>query len=222
MTRNFRAFWRVKLATIPVAHVLFFAGYFLLLKNPRFPVTVLPFTAVDRVIGFHPSALLLYISLWLYISIAAGSLERARDLALFGVGAVTIALVGFAIFFFWPTAVPGFDPGSVPGGAMGLLAKVDAGGNACPSLHVAFAVFCGWWLDRALRRLARGSAVTRLLNALWVTGIIYSTIATRQHVAIDVAAGAILGAVVAAACLARVNPREHPRSEPLVADLRPR
>ena len=39
--------------------------------------------------------------------------------------------------------------------------------------------------------------LARVANWLWCLGILYSTIATRQHVAIDVAAGAVLGAVVA-------------------------
>jgi membrane-associated phospholipid phosphatase len=37
----------------------------------------------------------------------------------------------------------------------------------------------------------------RILNGLWCLAIIYSTLATKQHVALDAAAGAVLGLVVA-------------------------
>jgi membrane-associated phospholipid phosphatase len=43
-------------------------------------------------------------------------------------------------------------------------------------------------------RVPRG---LHLLSALWCAGIIYSTIATRQHVALDVLAGVALALVVA-------------------------
>jgi membrane-associated phospholipid phosphatase len=39
----------------------------------------------------------------------------------------------------------------------------------------------------------------RALNWIWCLGILYSTVATRQHVFLDVLAGAALGAVIAVA-----------------------
>jgi len=39
--------------------------------------------------------------------------------------------------------------------------------------------------------------VVRAGNWLWCMGIVYSTLATRQHVAVDAVAGALLGAIVA-------------------------
>ncbi len=73
-----------------------------------------------------------------------------------------------------------------------FLKNVDASGNACPSLHVAFAVFAAGWLDRVLRRL-HASQPALALNILWAVAIAYSTLATHQHVALDVLAGALLG-----------------------------
>jgi membrane-associated phospholipid phosphatase len=65
-------------------------------------------------------------------------------------------------------------------------------GNALPSLHAAFAVFSAIWLDRLLRRVG-APLWPRIANACWGLGILYSTIATRQHVAVDIAAGSALG-----------------------------
>jgi membrane-associated phospholipid phosphatase len=84
--------------------------------------------------------------------------------------------------------------------AFDFLQAVDASGNACPSLHVAFAVFTAIWFGRLGRQMGVGRSV-RALNWLWCAGILYSTVAVRQHVALDVLAGAGLGAIVAAAHL---------------------
>ncbi len=73
------------------------------------------------------------------------------------------------------------------------MKSVDAAGNACPSLHVAFAIFTALWLARLLREVMAPLAV-RLFNAGWCAAIIYSTLATKQHVAVDVFAGTTLGA----------------------------
>jgi len=72
------------------------------------------------------------------------------------------------------------------------LQSVDGSGNACPSLHVAFAVFSALELDRILRRMG-AHGLARGLSWGWCAGILYSTLATRQHVAIDLFAGAALG-----------------------------
>jgi len=70
--------------------------------------------------------------------------------------------------------------------------------NACPSLHVAFAVFAAAGLARELRAIGAARWL-RALSILWCVGIVYSTLATRQHVVLDVVAGALLGALVALA-----------------------
>ena len=84
--------------------------------------------------------------------------------------------------------------------AFAFLQSVDASGNACPSLHVAFAMFTAVWLGRLLRQMGAGRGV-RAFNWLWCLGIFYSTVAIRQHVALDVLAGAGLGAAVSVAHL---------------------
>jgi membrane-associated phospholipid phosphatase len=86
---------------------------------------------------------------------------------------------------------------------------VDVTGNACPSLHAAFCVFAAAALHAQLLSLG---AVRWLLaaNLFWGLGILYSTIATRQHVALDVIAGAALGAVAGTAYLAAL--RRRPRA----------
>jgi hypothetical protein len=59
---------------------------------------------------------------------------------------------------------------------------------------VAFSVFTASWLERFLRK-NMPSTMLRLLNILWCLGSVYSTLATKQHVALDACAGAVLGLV---------------------------
>ena len=109
-----------------------------------------------------------------------------------------LCLAGIVFFVFWPTAVPpptGVDWGLYPGYAM--LKGIDAGGNACPSLHVATALYSAIWLARELREM-RAGPVVRGLNWAWCWVIVFSTLATKQHVMLDVVAGIALALLVAA------------------------
>jgi membrane-associated phospholipid phosphatase len=79
---------------------------------------------------------------------------------------------------------------------MGFLKGVDSAGNACPSLHVASAVFSAYWLNWQLPAAGLGRR-SRLASTFWCVAIVYSTMATKHHVAVDVFAGAMLGLSVA-------------------------
>ncbi len=175
--------------------ILFFTAYFWLLQNPVRPPTIMPLTAVDRWVGFHSGALPLYLSLWAYVSLPPGLIADRRELLSYGIAAYGLGATGLAIFLLWPTAVP-TDTEWLGHSMFSFLKNTDAAGNACPSLHVAFAVFTAMELHRVLRVTQAGPLV-RALNWLWCVGILYSTIATRQHVFVDLLAGAWLGAVTA-------------------------
>src|SRR5262245_2077044 len=174
----------------------FFVGYFWVLRNPLFEVTTMPLTALDRWITFRPEAVLLYVSLWVYVSLPPALVKNFRELFIYGLATLALSVIGLTIFLVWPTAVPAFELDFKRYPLLTLLKGVDLTGNACPSLHVAFAVFSGIWVDRLLREIVSTRFVLAL-NWLWCFGIVYSTIATRQHVVIDVVAGAVLGAVAA-------------------------
>jgi membrane-associated phospholipid phosphatase len=192
--------WPAKMIGTALGMTLFFFAYFWVLHHPRFPVTTMPLTAVDRLIRFRPEALPLYLSLWFYVSLVPALLINRRELVSYVLAVVGMSVIGLGIFLRWPTTVfwPDADWSQHP--AFAFLQSVDASGNACPSLHVAFAVFTAAWLGRLLRQMGTGRGV-RAFNWLWCLGILYSTVAIRQHVALDVLAGAGLGAVVAVAHL---------------------
>jgi hypothetical protein len=194
-------FW-LKTIGIAVFLVLFFVGYFHLLRHPAYPVFEMPLTALDRLIPFQPSMLWIYASLWVYVGIPPGIQPSFRALSAYGAWITGLCAAGLATFYFWPTAVPpsgiAIDLVAYPGFA--VLQGVDAAGNACPSLHVATAVFSGLWLARLLRDVG-APAWLHGVNLVWGGLIVHSTLAIRQHVVLDVVAGALLGMVFAAASL---------------------
>ncbi|HWA87861.1 MAG TPA: phosphatase PAP2 family protein [Opitutus sp.] len=198
------AHWPVKFAGTVAGMIAFFLGYFWVLRHPIRPVTILPLTAIDRWIPLQPRALVLYLSLWIYVSLAPALLTERRELVSYAFAAIELALAGLAIFYLWPTAVPIPDVNWNDYPTLAFLKSADASGNACPSLHVAFAVFSALWIGRTLVRMRTAPAL-RVVNWLWCVGIIYSTVAIRQHVAIDVLTGLPLGAAFAAIHLRRLR-----------------
>ena len=194
-----RALFWLKAMGITVFMSLFFVGYFYLLRNPSQPPIEMPLTAIDHSIPFQRWALWPYISLWFYVTLPPGLLVTFRSLLSYGVWIGALCVTGLACFYFWPTAVP---QRALPTGvaAFDLLRGVDASGNACPSLHVAAATFSGFWLHRMLRVLALPPWL-RAANALWYVLIVWSTLATRQHVWWDVLAGLALALLFTPASL---------------------
>ncbi len=156
----------------------------------------MPVTALDHLIPFQPLTFYIYVSLWVYVSLPPALMALRRELYGYAVAMALMCLAGLGIFYFWPTAVPPADIDWALYPDMEFLKNLDAAGNACPSLHVATAVFSGMWLHRLLRRF--GSPWWMLLiNGAWCAGIVYSTLAVRQHVVVDVLAGLVLGVLVA-------------------------
>lgn len=187
--------WLKAVAT-PFLMVAFFVAYFVILRNPLYTPAVIPATALDGWIGFHPLALIPYATLWVYVCLPSLVMSDLRELCGHALGNVVLAVTGLLIFIFWPTTTA---PASIDWSihpSIAFLKNIDATGNACPSLHAAFAVFAGFWGARLLRRLHSGR-LARLINVIWCLAIVYSTVATRQHVAVDALAGAALGTLVA-------------------------
>lgn len=175
---------------------VFFGFYIYLLKNPAFPVVIMPLTILDSLVPFQPIALPVYVSLWVYVALPVLLMSTRREILRYGSWIACLCLIALGIFYFYPNAVPpaNIDWSIYPG--VTFLKNVDAAGNACPSLHVGTAVFTGIWLHHLLRKFNL-SQITKWSNALWCMGIAYSTLATKQHVAVDLLAGAMLGTLIA-------------------------
>jgi len=98
-------------------------------------------------------------------------------------------LSGKTVVIDYPSSNVTFYKGSHP---------VAATMKQCKLHYATPLVFAGAGLARELRAIDAPRWL-RALSAFWCVGIVYSTLATRQHVVLDVVAGALLGALVALA-----------------------
>jgi hypothetical protein len=175
---------------------LFFLAYFAVLRNPLDTPATMPLTVLDAWIGFTPRAYPFYVSLWVYVSLPAAFFGNLRALLGFAAWIAGLCLFCLGVFWIFPTAVPAFDIDWSAHPELAVLKGLDATGNACPSLHVATAVFAAFWLDR-FWRLFGAPAGLRWLSAAQCWLIVWSTVAIRQHVVLDAFAGIAVGVVFA-------------------------
>jgi membrane-associated phospholipid phosphatase len=208
------ALWRrcttlfpLKLVGNTVATLGFFPLYFWIMKNAG-QAWVLPLTAVDQLIAFWPALLPVYLSLWGYIALPVLLAKDKRELLSFSLGCAAMTALALLVFWFMPTAIPNFTVDTLPGTSLQFLKMVDSAGNAFPSLHVSFSVFACVVLARQLREVG-APAWLRVVNVAWAVGIVYSTMAVRQHVLIDVMGGFALGVLLGVAT------RQRPLAAPL-------
>ena len=175
---------------------LFFVAYFWLLRNPMFEVFTMPVTTMDHLIPFSSNWLPVYLSLWIYVSLAPALIADRPGLLRYGTAAAILCLTGLAIFALWPSTIPidlvDWDKHK----EMAFLQGMDVAGNACPSMHVASTVFSGLWMHRLFIEI-RAPSWLRALNIVWGMAVIYSTMAVKQHVFLDVLGGFVLGTAVA-------------------------
>lgn len=193
--RACRLFWLKGIGTTAFM-TLFFIAYFHLLRHPAFAITEMPYTAFDRAIAFQAWALLPYATLWVYVSLPPLFAADLPRLLYYGVVVGLVCVFGLTCFYFWPTATPPFAVDTVAHPSFAFLKTVDTSGNACPSLHVGVAVFSAFWLAVLLREVGAPRYVN-VINVAWCVLIVYSTLATKQHVFVDALSGFVLGAVAA-------------------------
>lgn len=190
--RRFWLLWPLKCVGTILFMVLFFWGYFAVLDYPLREAVTIPTTLLDAWVPFSPLAFPVYVSLWIYVSLPPALFGSLRALLWFGVWIAALCIFCLAVFWLFPTVVPIADIDWDRYPHMAVIRGVDAGGNAFPSLHVASSVFTAYWLAYLLKAVG---APRGLYHASWVMCllIVWSTVATRQHVVLDVVAGAVVG-----------------------------
>lgn len=201
--------WPLKAVGTSAFMALFFWAYFTVLEHPLRTPIVMPTTFIDHWVPLLPWSYGIYVSLWVYVSLPPALMANFRALLNFGLWVSAMCLFCLAIFWWMPTQTPQFDIDWSQHPGLSLIKGVDAAGNACPSLHVASAVFSAFWLQRMFRNVG-APAWLSWLSALQCAAISWSTLATLQHVAWDVLAGAVVGAAFAAASLWTAERGAHP------------
>jgi len=199
--RRVRTLLMIKMLANVSGIAAFFYAYFWIMRHPLSAATVIPVTWIDDLVPFSSQSFFVYASLWVYVALGSLFTKDGRELAAWAAACFSMIIVGLSIFMAFPTKVPDFavDWSQYP--SLAFLKGVDASGNALPSLHAAFAVFTAVVLHGQLTAVRAPRAVLAC-NVLWCLGIVYSAMATRQHLALDIIAGAVLAGAVSIAYLA--------------------
>ncbi|QHE88386.1 phosphatase PAP2 family protein [Hydrogenophaga sp. BPS33] len=191
---RFATLWYLKALGTTAFMVLFFKGYFWVLHHPLGEPVVMPTLAIDDWVPFTGLGFPAYVSLWFYVSLPSALMPDLRELIRYGLWTAAMCLFCLALFWVFPTQVPVPDVDWSLHPQLQFLKGIDASGNACPSLHVGSAVYSLMWL-RVIFLQVRAPTALQLLSVVYCVVIVWSTMAIRQHVFLDVLAGALVGAV---------------------------
>ena len=183
-----------KLGLVLIFNLWYSLPYFVLQRFPIFPVKIVKATPLDRLIHFDDGAVWLYLSLFLFIPVAPFLMASASQLRQYTMGLGLIALISHLSFFFYPTAIVRPDVEHV-NWAYRLMLGVDRTLNASPSLHASLALFSALCCERLLLQL-RQPWGWRSLLWVWTLAILWSTLATKQHVILDLVGGGLVGLTV--------------------------
>ena len=194
--RRLITLWPLKAFGTSAFMALFFWGYFSVLRYPLDAPFVMPEIALDRWVRFTNASYPVYVSLWVYVSLPPALLSNMRALLHYGLWVAVMCTSSLLFFWLVPTQTPAFDIDWSLYPSMSAIKSMDAAGNAFPSLHVASAVFSALWLDLLFAHI-NSPRTLRWISLSLCIAIAWSTVASRQHVALDVLAGAAVGLVFA-------------------------
>ena len=190
----------MKLAVAPVLLIFLTVPYLLTQRIELRPAVTVPATKIDHAVPFRPGWALVYVLFYPLVVLGGVFQTRAAALMRFAIALLLAASVAYVIFLAFPTTVP--RPARAAGeeyAIYNLLVRIDRPRNALPSLHAALALITGLGLEQSLRSPPVPHVLIRMLMRVWMWSaivlILYSTIATRQHVLLDLIAGLGLGAL---------------------------
>lgn len=154
---------------------------------------------LDLLVPFDPSAIWLYLSFFLFVPVAylCAPPERVKPLARAMQYSAVLAAI---VFVAWPTTLvyPLVPHGATGAGALRALSDFDSSRNCMPSLHGALTLLCMVAIAQRKRPWR-----TALMFA-WGIAVMWSVVAARRHLAVDLGAGLLLGALCAG-LVARVS-----------------
>ena len=146
---------------------------------------------LDDYLPFCPQAVWPYLSLfpfilWSFIRSSNNSVRKLTWQIPF------TSMVGACVFIFAPTYVGEPQPcgiGNIGEYLCQFVIDTDTRGNCLPSLHAAMAILC-------LGALWRDQFISDMLHMIWAIAICCGAIGLRQHLTLDILAGAVLGSGV--------------------------
>jgi len=166
-----------------------FAGYLLLQRVSLRPVMWLEPGPLEGWVIASNSALVVYLYLSFYfLTLIPGLLPTDDQFRRFLIALAITGVVSLLIFLLVPSGVLRPREFRAEASAVYLrLIDVDLPRNAFPSLHASVTT-----LSAIVSCIVLKHWIARLLFWTWAAGILWSTMATRQHVLFDVVSGALL------------------------------
>jgi len=198
-----------KLILTLLLYPVVYGPYQFLQVHHFFPATELLPGMFDRWIPFDARFTWIYLSIYLLMPIGPVLMKSRGQLYRYAAGILLISVLADAVFIFRPTFCP--RPNSIGTGRFyQLLIAIDNPFHGLPSLHAAFALYAGLCATKMLRMFDRRIYLIAI-TWIWVTLILYSTLATKQHTFLDIAVGSTLGiAIYFAAFYARFSLNQKP------------
>jgi membrane-associated phospholipid phosphatase len=189
--RRFTAFWQLKLWLTAVLNVLFWGFYLFLSRHAVLPVHTLPMTWLDRWAGFQPRPWAwVYESNFLLVGVVPWLIDSREELRRYVGGFALLSAVCFVVFALFPVASPrSANLGASP--FLIFITRVDGPLNAFPSLHAGSLIYALAWARRMFG--ARLNPWVTALLLVWAALILFATLATKQHYALDLLAGGLIG-----------------------------
>lgn len=149
---------------------------------------------IDRIIGFHPYSIYLYLSFFFLIwhAIIQVKEDKAIELSILIPVSAFFAAIFYLIF---PTTITGvnqiLDTDLITKLCYKLINGNDTHMNCLPSLHGAITVICVYYLINQ-----NNNKLNQLMYIIWGLAICWSAIAIRQHLSLDIITGMFYGVMI--------------------------
>jgi membrane-associated phospholipid phosphatase len=189
--RRLTTLWQAKLRLTAVLNVLFWTLYLFLSRHAFLPVHTLPMTFLDRWAGFQPQLWAwVYESNFLLVGVVPWLIDSREELRRYAAGFALLSAICFVVFVIFPVASP--RPANLEASSFLIfITRVDGPLNAFPSLHAGSLIYTLAWARRLCG--ARMNLWIAVLLLAWTALILFATLATKQHYAIDLLAGGLIG-----------------------------
>jgi fatty acid desaturase/membrane-associated phospholipid phosphatase len=186
LTKRVRAHLGLKVWLVAGLGLLITVPYFATARSMAPLAHAVPATWVDGAVAYSEPWAWAYVSLYVFLLVPLLSDDRTA-IRRYGTAMAIVCIVSHAAFVLFPTtaSVVAQDPSTW---LLGVVVWADGSANACPSLHASLAVLTATAATALFGRRRWVVAVAYV----WASTIVFAALATKRHVAIDVAAGALL------------------------------
>jgi fatty acid desaturase len=198
----------LKLALVVGLGLLICVPYFATVHTTAGRAALVPATTLDVLVPYSEAWAWAYVSL--YALLLAPLVSTSREAIVRHARAVAAACVASHLCFVLLPTAPGVAAPEPTSWLMRAVVALDGPANALPSLHASLAALTAL----AAPDLFRGRRVA-IAAWSWAAAIGYGALATRRHVAIDIAAG--VAVALAARALARRGSTDRAETMPAVA-----